>query len=47
MHLHIQMRDTLVDMSDPLLDMSDPSYSYGHMIMISLLVVFLPVANIV
>ena len=44
MHLHIHMRDTLVDMSDPLLDMSDPSYNNGHMIMISLLVVLLPVA---
>ena len=44
MHLHIHMWETLVDMSDPLLDMSDPSYSNGHMIMISPLVVFLPVA---
>ena len=31
-------------MSDPLLDKSDPPYSNGHMIMKSLLVVFLPVA---
>ena len=31
-------------MSDLLLDISDPSYSKGHMIMISLLVVFFPVA---
>ena len=38
------MRETLVDMSDSLLDMSDPSYDNGHMIMISPLVVFLPVA---
>ena len=44
MHLHIHMCETLVNMSDLLLDMSDPSYSNGHMIMLSLLVVFLPVA---
>ena len=31
-------------MSDPLLDMPDPPHSNGHIIMISLLVVFLPVA---
>ena len=35
------MSDPLFDMSDPLLDMSDPSYNDGHMIMMSLLVVFL------
>ena len=44
MHLYIHMRETLVDKSDPLLDMSDCPYSNGHMIMISPLVVFLPVA---
>ena len=37
-HIHVR------NLSDPLLDMSDPSYSNGRMIMISLLVVFLPVA---
>ena len=36
MHLHIHMREALVDMSDP-------SYSNDHMIMKSPLVVFLPV----
>ena len=36
--------ETLVEMSDRLPEMSDPSYNNVHMIMISLLVVFMPVA---